>query len=102
MILFPRRSGQYKKLDSSPEEVKAAQAALNEGKEGYAKDVDSLFPVHNTTAAEAVTEIKKSDLPQGEKAAYRKLRDARSDARLVGVREKRAKAKAEEAAAQKK
>lgn len=36
-----------------------------------------------------------------EGGAYRKLRDARSDARLVGVREKRAKAKDEEAEAKK-
>ncbi len=39
---------------------------------------------------------------EGEKGAYRRLRDARSEARLVGVREKRAKAKAEEAQAAKK
>lgn len=51
---------------------------------------------------DAVSEISTSDMPEGEKAAYRKLRDARSDARLVGVREKRAKAKAEESAAAKK
>lgn len=41
-------------------------------------------------------------MPKGEEAAYRKLREARSEARLVGVREKRAKAKADEAAATKK
>lgn len=41
-------------------------------------------------------------MPKGEEAAYRRLRLARSDARLQGVREKRAKAKAEEAAAAKK
>ena len=39
---------------------------------------------------------------EGESAAYRKLRDARSEARLVGVREKRAKAKDDEATAAKK
>jgi large subunit ribosomal protein L13e len=37
-----------------------------------------------------------------EGGAYRKLRDARSEARLAGKREKRAKDKAEEAAAAKK
>ena len=37
-----------------------------------------------------------------EGGAYRKLRDARSEARLVGKREKRAKDKADEAAAAKK
>lgn len=41
-------------------------------------------------------------MPKGEEAAFRRLRLARSDARLIGVREKRAKAKAEEAAAAKK
>lgn len=41
-------------------------------------------------------------MPKGEEKAYRKLRDARSEARLVGVREKRAKAKQEESAAAKK
>lgn len=37
-----------------------------------------------------------------EGGAYRKLRDARSEARLAGKREKRAKDAAEEAAASKK
>lgn len=41
-------------------------------------------------------------MPAGETAAYTRLREARSEARLVGVREKRAKAKADEAAASKK
>jgi large subunit ribosomal protein L13e len=102
LILFPRRSGQYKKLDSSPEDVKAAQTAVKEGKEGYARNVDALFPVTNLSRAEAVTEISKSKVPKVDKSAYRTLRDARSDARLIGVREKRAKAKADEAAAAKK
>jgi large subunit ribosomal protein L13e len=39
---------------------------------------------------------------KGEEAAYRRLREARSEKRLVGVREKRAKAKAEEATTAKK
>lgn len=50
----------------------------------------------------AVSEIKSSELGEGTKDAYRVLRDARSDARLVGVREHRAKAKADEAQATKK
>jgi large subunit ribosomal protein L13e len=48
-----------------------------------------------------VQEVKLSEV-EGQKDAYKTLRKARSDARLVGVREKRAKAKAEEAAATKK
>jgi large subunit ribosomal protein L13e len=102
LILFPRRGGQYKKLDSSPEEVKAAQIAFKEGEGGYVKNVDSLLPVTNIGRAEAISEVSKDDMPEGEEAAYRRLREARSEARLIGVREKRAKAKAEEAAAQKK
>jgi large subunit ribosomal protein L13e len=48
-------------------------------------------------------EVKKSEMPETvEGGVYRKLRDARSEARLVGVREKRAKAKAEEAESKKK
>ena len=42
-----------------------------------------------------VSEVKKSELPKGEEGAYRKLRLARSEARLVGVKEKREKAKAD-------
>ncbi|KAI1913219.1 60S ribosomal protein L13 [Ophidiomyces ophidiicola] len=96
LILFPRKSGQFKKLDSSVEEVKAA----SEGK--VAKSISSVLPVVNVARAKAVSEISKADMPEGEKAAYRRLRDARSEARYVGRREKRAKAKAEEAAAAKK
>lgn len=64
--------------------------------------MEYILPSKIATQAEAIGEISTSDMPEGEKAAYRKLRDARSDARLVGVREKRAKAKAEESAAAKK
>ncbi|OKL62483.1 60S ribosomal protein L13 [Talaromyces atroroseus] len=104
LILFPRKSGQYKKLDSSAEDVAAATKAFAaEGKvAGYATNIQSTFPVKNISAAEAVTEISRSDLPEGEKAAYRRLREARSEARYQGAREKRAKAKAEEAEAAKK
>ncbi|EFR04315.1 hypothetical protein MGYG_07322 [Nannizzia gypsea CBS 118893] len=95
LILFPRKSGQFKKLDSSAEEIKAA-------KEGLAKTISSVLPVTDPARENAISEIKKSDLPKGEENAYRRMRIARSDARLVGVRAKRAKAKAEEAAAAKK
>lgn len=97
LILFPRKSGQYKKLDASAEDVAAATKAFSaEGKvEGYTTRVSSSIPVKNITAAEAVTEISRSDLPEGEKNAYRRLREARSEARYLGAREKRAKDKAE-------
>ena len=98
LIIFPRRSGQQKKIDSSKEDMDA----YTKGEKEVAHKVHHILPIKNKTAEEAIGEISTSDMPEGEKAAYRKLRDARSDARLVGVREKRAKAKAEESAAAKK
>ncbi|CRG92762.1 60S ribosomal protein L13 [Talaromyces islandicus] len=104
LILFPRKSGQYKKLDASADDVAAAKKAFAaEGKvEGYATRASTVVPIKNAAVAQAVTEISRSDLPEGEKAAYRRLREARSEARYLGAREKRAKAKAEEAEAAKK
>jgi len=97
LILFPRKSGQHKKLDSSKEDVKAHK---EEGK--ITRKVRGVLPIVNITREEAITEVKRDEMPEGEENAYKKLREARSEARLVGVREKRAKAKAEEAAAAKK
>lgn len=100
--MFPRKSGQFKKLDSSAEEVNAAKAAFSTGKpEGYATNLNAVLPIKNISREEAISEVKRDEMPEGEKAAYRRLREARSEARLAGVREKRAKAKAEEAAAKK-
>jgi large subunit ribosomal protein L13e len=48
------------------------------------------------------SEIKKGDMPKGEEAAYTKLRNLRAEARYVGAREKRAKAKEEAEEAKKK
>lgn len=98
LILFPRRSGQHKKIDSSKEDIEAYAKGEKEG----AHKVHHILPIKNTAKEDAVGEISTSDMPEGEEAAYRKLREARSEARLVGVREKRAKAKAEETAATKK
>ncbi|GLI80031.1 60S ribosomal protein L13 [Penicillium ochrochloron] len=97
LILFPRKSGQFKKLDSSAEEVKAAKAG-----EGIAKNVGASFPIINPAVEAAVTEVKRDSLPKGEEAAYRRLRDARAEARHRGKREKRARVKAEEEQAAKK
>ena len=97
LILFPRKSGQHKKSDSSKDEVEAAMKG-----EGMAHKTHHIMPVTNVSKAEAIGVIKKSDMPEGTKNAYRTLRDARSEARLVGVREKRRKAKEDEAAATKK
>ena len=97
LILFPRRSGVHKKADSSKDEVEAHEEG---GK--ITRKVTSTLPIVNEAKEKAVTEIGRSEMPKGEEGAYRKLRDARSDARLVGVREKRAKAKSDEATAAKK
>jgi large subunit ribosomal protein L13e len=93
LILFPRRAGKQKKGDGSAEEVKAARQQ---------KDTVSLLhtslPITNVVK---IAEGKIADHKPTENA-YKTLRGARSDARLVGVRDKRAKAKAEEAEAKKK
>jgi len=93
LILFPRKLGQHKKGDASKEEVSGAKNTISSVKLG-------LPIVHANTE---IKEIKKSELPEAiEGGAYRKLRDARSEARNIGKREKRAKEKADEAAAAKK
>lgn len=99
LILFPRKSGQHKKLDSSAEDVKA----VSEGKTDTVSKVRSAFVIDaGTGLAHGFSEIKSSDLPSGEEAAYKKLRELRAEARYAGVREKRAKLKAEAEEAKKK
>ena len=66
------------------------------------KKTRSVMPIINEAREKAIGEVQVNDMGEGDADVYRKLRDARSDARLVGVREKRAKAKAEEATAAKK
>jgi len=93
LILFPRKLGQHKKGDASKEEVSGVKDSVSRLKHG-------LPIIHADTT---IKEIKKSELPEPiEGGAYRKLRDARSEARNAGKREKRAKEKADEAAAAKK
>ena len=85
--------GQVKKGDSSKEDVSAAKNTVS--------SLKVALPIVN--AAAGISEIKKSDLPEPiEGGAYRKLREARSEARYLGKREKRAKENADEAAAAKK
>ncbi|KAF2731779.1 ribosomal protein L13e [Polyplosphaeria fusca] len=93
LILFPRRHGKTKSGDAAAEDVKAA-------KKGD-KIVSSLA---SALAIKNVVEFEEGPIGnyESEEAAYRKLRDARSEARLVGVREKRAKAKADEEQTKKK
>ena len=98
LILFPRKSGQHKKLDSTPEDLKLVE---QEGK--TVKAISSSLPVSTGTGLEhGLSEIKRGDLPKGEENAYAKLRRARSDKRYAGIREKRQKAKAEAEEAKKK
>lgn len=66
------------------------------------RKINAALPIIDLARAEAVSEVKRSEIGEGTKDAYRVLREARSEARLVGVREKRAKAKADEAQASKK
>ena len=96
LILFPRRVGQHKTGDSSKEEVRAAEKG--EGK--HVHRTHHALPLEQR--AEHFSEVKTSEMPEGEEHAYRRLREARSEQRLRGVREKRVKAKAEEASAAKK
>lgn len=88
LVLFPRKTKAPKAGDASAEDAKAA-------KEGGVKHSNKAFPISNKVE---VQEGKVADF-KSEEAAFRKLRIARSDARLVGKREKRAKAKEEESAA---
>jgi len=95
LILFPRKSGQHKKLDTEKEGLKHAENAVRSVAHGLPIDTGVGFK-------HGLSEVKKGEMPKGEEAAYRTLRDKRSEARLVGVREKRAKAKADEAESKKK
>lgn len=81
--------------EASEKEVKEHRES---GHDDKVKHVHHAFPISNKVVIE---EGKLAD-HEATEDAYRKLRIARSDARLVGKREKRAKAKEEEAAAQKK
>jgi len=93
LILFPRKLGQHKKEDASKEDVSGA-------KEFVTRTTHAL-PIVNVERE--IKEISKSDMPEPiEGGAYKKLREARSEARFVGKREKRAKDKAAEADAAKK
>lgn len=93
LILFPRRNGKSKQGDASAEDLKTAKSG-----EKIAATAAAAFPIKN------VVEFEEGPISKykGEDKAFRKLRDSRSEARLIGVREKRAKAKAEEAESKKK
>ena len=94
-MLFPRKVKSPKDGEASEKEVKEHR---EKGHDDKVKRVHHAFPISNKVVIE---EGKIADHEPTEDA-YKTLRTARSDARLIGKREKRAKAKEEEAAAQKK
>lgn len=96
LVLFPRRNGKTKQGDASAADVKAAKG---EGA-SVARRTTQVLPIINDKGVSEANVAEEKE--KGEEDAYRKLRIARSDAKLIGVREKRAKLKAEEAAATKK
>lgn len=67
--------------------------------ENATKSIASAIPFE--AVGSGVSEIPKSDVPKSEGSQYSKLRKARSDARLQGKREKRARDAAEEEKAKK-
>jgi large subunit ribosomal protein L13e len=89
--VFPRKTKAPKKGDASAEELKEAKQVVR---------VNSLFKIDGIPAP-AITE-RTIDPAEKEKSAFRALRIARADKRNQGKREKRQKAKEEEAAAKKK
>ncbi|KAK3710839.1 60S ribosomal protein L13 [Vermiconidia calcicola] len=95
LVLFPRKAKSPKSGEASVDEMESQRES---GHDDKVKRTQKAFPISNKFTIE---EGKIADF-ESEPAAYRKLRDARSEARLVGKREKRAKAKEEEATAQKK
>ena len=81
LILFPRKSNKAKKADT-PKDQRNVETT---------QTLSSVLPT-----VSGFSEIKKSEIPKAaEGGAYKTLREARSSARYAGVREKRAKDKAD-------
>jgi large subunit ribosomal protein L13e len=73
----------------------------NEGK--IAKKIRGVLPIESGVGVKfGVSDVKKGEMGEGTADAYRTLRNARSEARYAGAREKRAKAKEEAEEAKKK
>lgn len=85
LILFPKKANHPKRGDSNPETLAMAKQLKGE-----------ILPIKAK-----VPKLKSRVISDEERkfSAFQALRMARADARLIGVREKRAKQKAEEAAA---
>jgi large subunit ribosomal protein L13e len=92
LILFPRKAGITKKGDSSASEIKDAQQVVS---------VSNVFKFDPVPGKNDIQE-RTIDPAEKEKNCFKTLRAARSDKRNQGKRDKRAKAKEEEAAAKKK
>lgn len=90
LVVYPKKSNKAKKGDT-PKDQQSGETISK---------LSSSFAFE--PLAPGFTEISKGDVPAGvEGGAYRALRKARSDARLKGTREKRAKEKAEAETAKK-
>ena len=89
LIVFPKNNRKSKQKGPSKEELNVEPTS----------SLRAAFGVETPIVA-GFSEIKKSDIPKST-GAYKALRKARSDAKLVGVREKRAKEKADAEAAKK-
>jgi hypothetical protein len=85
LIVFPRKAGKAKKGDAEASELTNATQF-----KGAVLPIEQAAPVEE---ARAIKEEEKNG------SAYKKLRYARSTARTLGAREKRARDKAEEEAA---
>lgn len=92
MILFPRKVGKVKKGDSAADVTAEAKQI---------RSVAAAFPIDNTPGRNIFTE-RAITAEETSRKAFRELRVARADARNLGKREKRTKAKDEENAAKKK
>eukprot|EP01115_Flamella_aegyptia_P003010 TRINITY_DN1469_c0_g1_i1.p1 TRINITY_DN1469_c0_g1~~TRINITY_DN1469_c0_g1_i1.p1 ORF type:complete len:210 (+),score=92.36 TRINITY_DN1469_c0_g1_i1:49-678(+) len=83
LVLFPRNNKKVKTGETRADQVKVAQLH------------GEVLPVAQTGSKLEVVSLSSID---NKKSAYTELRIARANARLVGVREKRAKEKAEQEA----
>jgi len=98
LVVFPRANGKPKAGDAPADEVSAAKQIGEYPHDGKIKHSAKAFPISNKYV---VKDGKVSDFKPTENA-YRTLREARSEARYKGAREKRSKDKAEEEANAKK
>lgn len=92
LILWPRNAKKVQPGEASAEAIAEVKQLAR---------VASIFPIDNTPGRHTVAERAITDADKS-RNAFRELRVARADARNLGKREKRAKAKEDETAAKKK